>query len=115
MTKAKRKVAWLAIIFSQLLAVALIVGERAFTPVAFGDDWFDYDCAPVANPCPTCTEEQDWQCVIVLNGWGWGDCIIPVAGGCSESQSSCGDDCDCSTPPRPTGMGRCGAVFQLCN
>ena len=115
MTKSKQRVAWLAIILSQLAAVVLIFGDGGLAPVALGDDYPDWVCTTAADPCPTCGPGHMWQCIIVLNGWHWGGCFTPIPFGCQDGQSSCGDDCDCQTPPQLTFLGRCGAVFEICH
>ena len=96
------------------LGVATLVTGRYFTPVASGQSYPSLTCLPYnTNPCASCVDEE-YQCLINLNGWSWGSCDIPIAIGCFQNSSQCGSKYDCDDPPNPLGGNQCGAVFDQC-
>jgi hypothetical protein len=100
---------WLAI------CSLLIAGVGRFAPFASGDDYPDFECAPMLDPCDTCDDTDGrYQCMLNLNGWMWGGCTNPFPIGCQQTSSSCGDVYDCNDPPNFIGGNQCNTVFDQC-
>jgi hypothetical protein len=115
MFKVTRSRPWVVVTLCLLGGGLLFINGRSYLPVASGQSYPDWECAPMANPCTTCSDtENEWQCILNLNGWDWGGCYSPIEIGCYQSNSSCGDVYDCEDPPVIQGGSGCSGVFDIC-
>lgn len=115
MSTARRRSNWIVMALCFLAGGLLLADVRSYMPVASAQSFPEWGCAPTGNPCPTCPENSnEWQCLIVLNGWNWGSCLNPFGADCYESASRCGSKADCNMPPNPLSGSDCNAGFNIC-